>query len=84
MSQPNKILKKRGCFSKEDSAKRQKFIRFEHECPNDLWHMNFKGYFKINKSRCNPLTILDDHSRFSLCLAIFAIIKQKQQLSKSL
>lgn len=64
----NRILKKKGYILPEESAKREKFIRFEHEHPNDLWQMDFKGYFKINKSRCNPLTILDDHSRFSLCL----------------
>jgi transposase InsO family protein len=64
----NRILKKKGCISIEDSYKRQKFIRFEHENPNDLWQMDFKGYFKINKAKCNPLTILDDHSRFAVCL----------------
>ncbi len=45
------------------------FIRFEREAPNDLWQMDFKGYFKLrNGSRCDPLTLLDDHSRYNLCL----------------
>lgn len=64
----NRILKRNGFIKAEDTAKRQKFIRFEHQSPNDLWQMDFKGFFRINKERCNPLTILDDHSRFAVCL----------------
>ena len=47
-------------------------LRFEHEAPNQLWQMDFKGHFPLTDSRagrCHPLTILDDHSRFNLCLA---------------
>lgn len=40
--------------------------RFEHEQPNDLWQMDFKGHFALDQGRCHPLTLLDDHSRFSL------------------
>jgi transposase InsO family protein len=46
--------------------------RFEHVAPNLLWQMDFKGHFPLTDrraGRCHPLTILDDHSRFSLCLA---------------
>ena len=43
--------------------------RFEHPAPNRLWQMNFKGHFPFGGGRCHPLTLLDDHSRFSLCLA---------------
>lgn len=43
--------------------------RFEHEAPNQLWQMDFKGHFPFGTGRCHPLTLLDDHSRFSLCLA---------------
>jgi transposase InsO family protein len=45
--------------------------RFEHEAPNQLWQMDFKGHFPLTQAahgRCHPLTVLDDHSRFSLCL----------------
>jgi len=42
--------------------------RFEHELPNDLWQMDFKGWFAIGSGTCHPLTIVDDHSRFCLCL----------------
>lgn len=43
--------------------------RFEHDAPNRLWQMDFKGHFPFGGGRCHPLTLLDDHSRFSLCLA---------------
>ena len=53
--------------SKEPS-KRPPWIRFEHPEPNDLWQMDFKGPFETDVCRCHPLTILDDHSRYNLCL----------------
>ncbi len=64
----NRILKKHGYITKEASEKRERFIRFEREKPNELWQMDFKGHFQIDEGRCHPLTVLDDHSRFSLCL----------------
>lgn len=42
--------------------------RFEHSQPNALWQMDFKGHFPFAAGRSHPLTLLDDHSRFSLCL----------------
>jgi len=43
--------------------------RFEHAAPNDLWQMDFKGHFPlVGAGSCHPLTVLDDHSRFSLVL----------------
>lgn len=44
------------------------FIRFEHNAPNDLWQMDFKGHVALRTGRLHPLTVLDDHSRFSLVL----------------
>ena len=45
------------------------YQRFEQERPNQLWQMDFKGHFRLgNQERCHPLTVLDDHSRYSLCL----------------
>src|SRR3990170_2552458 len=43
--------------------------RFEEASPNELWQMDFKGHFATHAGRCHPLTVLDDHSRFNLCLA---------------
>ncbi|MGV3590723.1 MAG: IS481 family transposase [Gammaproteobacteria bacterium] len=42
--------------------------RFQHEHPNDLWQMDFKGHIQTGSQRCHPLTVIDDCSRFSLCL----------------
>ena len=45
------------------------FGSFEHERPNAMWQMDFKGREKI---RCgtwvHPLTVIDDHSRFAVGL----------------
>jgi len=43
--------------------------RFEKAAPNLLWQMDFKGWVALaDGSRCHPLTIVDDHSRFVPCL----------------
>ena len=68
----NRTLHKHGKILPEESEKRQPFIRFEREKPNELWQMDFKGHFRTLEGRCHPLTILDDHSRFSLCIKAFA------------
>jgi transposase InsO family protein len=47
--------------------------RFEKEAPNLLWQMDFKGWVRLaNEVRCHPLTVVDDHSRFAVCLAACA------------
>jgi len=63
------ILKRNHLIDKEESMKRQALGRFEKEAPNELWQMDFKGYFSLTtKARCYPLTILDDHSRYSIAI----------------
>jgi len=63
------ILRRHGKIDAEESEKRGKMKRFEYPEPNDLWQMDFKGEFKLTAGGwCYPLTILDDHSRFSLLL----------------
>src|SRR5712671_2673161 len=43
--------------------------RFEMSAPNLLWQMDFKGWVRLgNDARCHPLTVVDDHSRYDLCL----------------
>ncbi len=38
------------------------------EVPNDLWTVDFKGWwYTANHQRCEPLTVRDDFSRFVLC-----------------
>jgi transposase InsO family protein len=63
------ILKRNNRIEPEASEASTPFKRFERSKPNELWQMDFKGDFgMLNGQRCYPLTILDDHSRFSLCL----------------
>lgn len=65
----NRILLKNGEIDPIESEKRTQWIRFERAVPNELWQMDFKGHFKLlEEGRCHPLTILDDHSRFSIYL----------------
>jgi len=66
------ILQRHECINQEASLKRQKMLRFEKDAPNQLWQMDFKAPFIINGIECIPLTILDDYSRFLLCLQICA------------
>jgi len=45
------------------------YIRFEHPYPNAVWQMDFKGHYRLaNQVACHPLTIVDDHSRYAICL----------------
>ena len=45
--------------------------RFERPCPNDLFQVDFKGPMGVAGARDEPLTVLDDHSRFAL--GVFAM-----------
>lgn len=66
----NNILHRNGCISAEESLKRKPYIRFEKERCNMMWQTDFKGEFQMaDKKYCYPLTILDDHSRYSLRIA---------------
>jgi transposase InsO family protein len=62
------ILRRNGVELGAQGGGAKPFIRFEHEAPNDLWQMDFKGHVALRAGRLHPLTVLDDHSRFSLVL----------------
>ena len=62
-----RILHRHGMISEAETEKHQHFKKFERSEPNDLWQIDFKGDFEMAcGTRCYPLTLLDDHSRFSL------------------
>jgi transposase InsO family protein len=61
------ILRRHGLLNPERRTQRD-WQRFEAPAPNALWQMDFKGDFPVGERRCYPLTVLDDHSRFNLCL----------------
>jgi transposase InsO family protein len=59
------ILSRNDMLDPEESTKHSPKQRFEMEYPNQLWQMDFKGYFEmVNGLLCHPLTVIDDHSRF--------------------
>lgn len=62
------VLHRHGLIDKCESHKHKAWQRFEHDSPNRLWQMDFKGHFAMTQGRCHPLTIIDDYSRFSICL----------------
>jgi transposase InsO family protein len=66
------ILRRQGIVLGTHGAGHAATIRFESAAPNDLWQMDFKGHVAMESGRLHPLTVLDDHSRFSLVLAACA------------
>lgn len=63
------ILQRHDRVTTESEPAIGSYQRFEQERPNQLWQMDFKGHYALgNGARCHPLTVLDDHSRYSLCL----------------
>jgi transposase InsO family protein len=64
------ILGRHGLLSElEGAGEPGKLQRFERSAPNELWQMDFKGHFAmVGGGRCHPLTVLDDHSRYSIGL----------------
>jgi putative transposase len=43
----NKILKRNGLIDPNLSKVSKAFERFEYDYPNELWQMDYKGYFKL-------------------------------------
>ena len=67
-STANSVLRRHGLITPAASQAATAWRRFEHEAPNDLWQIDFKGHFATDAGRCHPLTVLDDHSRFNIVL----------------
>jgi len=63
------ILKRHGIELGAHGGGQSAWTRFERARPNELWQMDFKGHVAMHTGRLHPLTVLDDHSRFSLVLA---------------
>lgn len=62
------VLHRHGLIDAEASAASTPWHRFEHDRPNALWQLDFKGHVPLGKGRCHPLTMIDDHSRFNVTL----------------
>jgi transposase InsO family protein len=65
----HEILRRNGRIVPPPGGTSQIYQRFEKEAPNLLWQMDFKGRMPLaNGASCHPLTMIDDHSRYALCL----------------
>lgn len=65
----HQVLRRHGRIDPASSGAGQAWTRFERGEPNELWQMDFKGWFRLAGGQpCHPLTVVDDHSRFSPCL----------------
>jgi transposase InsO family protein len=63
------ILSRNGCVKEEASQAAKPYKRFEKGHSNEMWQTDFKGHFAMKDgNRCYPLTVLDDYSRYSLCV----------------
>jgi len=59
-----RVLKRLG-FSRDASPGRKSYVKFERDFPNELWHIDFKGYeFFEHLGKLYLLAIMDDRSRY--------------------
>lgn len=68
MSTIHQILRRHGRVSETTGGACRDYQRFEKAAPNQLWQMDFKGWKRLPDGRCHPLTVVDDHSRYAVCL----------------
>ena len=57
------IVRRQGLLPTDAPAAPAAGRRFEADAPNHLWQMDFKSPLRLPDGVCNPLTVLDDHSR---------------------
>ena len=63
-----RVLHRHQQIAGSESEMRLALQRFERPHPNDLWQMDFKGPLKTVTGLCHPLSVLDDCSRYALCV----------------
>lgn len=65
----NNIFQRNNLIEREASRAATPYQRFEKSVPNEMWQADFKGYFRMEDGyQCHPLNIIDDCSRFNLCI----------------
>ncbi len=63
------MLRRHGLLPPPAGPSGKGWERFERETPNELWQIDYKGWFGLaGGGRCHPLAMIDDHSRFNLLL----------------
>lgn len=63
----NRIIRRNGLLIPEDCS-RPAVKRFEKEHPNEMWQVDLKGCMGRGEARCEPLSIIDDCSRYAVGL----------------
>lgn len=64
----NNIFHRNGLITKQASLNATPTKRFEKSYPNEMWQADYKGNFLMkDNTRCHPLNIVDDYSRFNIC-----------------
>ncbi len=66
------VLHRHGLIRPGTPGGRRDWQRFVHPVPNSLWQMDFKAPVPCLVGPAQPLSLLDDCSRFSLCLRALA------------
>ena len=73
VSTVHEVLRRHGRIVVPPGGPVRAFQRFEKPEPNLLWQMDFKGWVRLgNGAQCHPLTVVDDHSRYAICIAACA------------
>lgn len=66
----NNIIKRNGLILPEESLNHTPYVRYEKDRCNEMWQGDFKGDFLLDdNTRCFPLDMLDDCSRFCIKIA---------------
>ena len=79
------ILHRHDLVEEKQAVQHHPWQFFEHEAPNQLWQMDYKGYFSLVQGHCHPLTVIDDHSRFALGIESCAnelMVTTRERLTK--
>lgn len=72
-----RIIERHGSKIRSNHQQRGPFVRFERPAPNCLWQMDYKGDIALGKGgRCYPLSVEDDHSRYSLTLSALGTVRR--------
>ena len=67
------IMRRHGRIEPPAGTPGQPYRRFEKAAANLMWQMDFKGHVLLaGGGSCHPLTIVDDHSRYAVCLSACA------------
>lgn len=68
-SSVHSVLRRHGRIIQE-TQRPHEYGSFERAEPNQLWQMDYKGRVRLDCGTwCHPLTVIDDHSRYSVGLS---------------